>query len=192
MPIVFLDNLVRAPECVHVNRYLSIYSLRMNSFLRVLQQQHRQDLALYRRNHQEWRNRWIHYIMIPIECWSLMLLCFIVFGDLGTVIVSTCLAILSLMVGTTTKNKNNSVMGVRMGLLAASFHILTPVTFRAMSRSCTRPIMFAIAVTSWTVAWAAQVGIGHYIMEKNQPNVARIKEVSCLAMLLSVLIAWTS
>jgi hypothetical protein len=50
----------------------------------------------------------------------------------------------------------------------------------------------AIAVCSWTIAWSLQVGIGHWMFENNQPNVANMNEVSWLAMTQSVLITWSS
>ncbi len=49
-----------------------------------------------------------------------------------------------------------------------------------------------IGASSWTIAWSLQVGVGHWIFEHNQPNVANMNEVSWLAMTQSVLIAWSS
>ena len=53
---------------------------------------------------------------------------------------------------------------------------------------------FKAALILWILAWTIQVGIGHWILEANQPNVAAasIFDVSWLAMLQSVLIAWKS
>lgn len=149
-----------------------------------LQQQHLNDLVIYRRNHKERRNRCIHYIMIPLECWSLMVPLSILLGNLATLFIGSFLALLSILVATTSTS----------GLLAASFHLLASFTANAFVARCCHSNFTALGFSTacWTLAWATQVGIGHYVMEKNQPNVASMREVSYLAMALSVLIAWTS
>ena len=53
-------------------------------------------------------------------------------------------------------------------------------------------LLTSIGVGTWTAAWVFQVGAGHWICEQNQPNVANMDEVSWLAMVQSVLIAWSS
>lgn len=57
-------------------------------------------------------------------------------------------------------------------------------------------LMVVVAIVSWTVAWALQVGVGHWMWEQNQPNVVDQNRmgsaVSYLAVTTSVLIAWSS
>ena len=170
----------------HHHHHLSNNNSRMILSMRQrqrLQQQHFNDLVIYRRNHKDRRNRYIHYIMIPLECWSLMVPLSILLGNIPTLFVGSFLALLSILVATTHTS----------GISAAFFHLFASVTANAFVARCSHSKFIALgfSTASWTFAWATQVGIGHFIMEKNQPNVANVKEVSGLAMALSVLIAWT-
>jgi hypothetical protein len=61
-----------------------------------------------------------------------------------------------------------------------------------LTRSSEGTFLVMLALVTWTLAWAIQVGVGHFMFEKNKPNVANMKDVSYLAMALSVLIAWSS
>lgn len=68
--------------------------------------------------------------------------------------------------------------------------VTTPVSPSSSSQPSHFP--FIIALCLWSIAWALQVGIGHWIWEGNQPNVANMEDVSWLAMTQSVLISWSS
>jgi uncharacterized membrane protein YGL010W len=63
----------------------------------------------------------------------------------------------------------------------------------AATESTTTKMSLMYATTAWTVAWILQIGIGHYGWEGNSPNVvANVDEVSVLAVMTSILIAWKS
>ena len=47
-------------------------------------------------------------------------------------------------------------------------------------------------VLLWTLSWVLQVGLGHYLIEGNQPNLASPSDVSTLSVVTSVLLAWKS
>ena len=151
-----------------------------------LKQQHDLDVALYKRNHREWRNRWIHNIMIPCECWSLLLLCSLLLGETTTILVGVLLTALALLVS----SHNHRALTVAAGgfYLIASWTANTVVVVHSSNPTT----VIAIAISLWTLAWTIQVGIGHFIIEKNVPNIATFNEVSYLAIGLSVLVAWTS
>ena len=76
--------------------------------------------------------------------------------------------------------------GLASLLFHAAMSALTKVEYGYIG-SITR-----IALVVWTISWVLQVGVGHWVLEKNQPNVATIDQVSFLAVLESVLIAWKS
>ena len=165
---------------------LRVVLIMITDTLSWLKRQHITDIALYQRNHKEWRNRWIHNIMIPCECWSLLLLCSILLGETITILIGVLLATLALLV---TAHHHRLV-----GVVAGSFYLTASWTANNMVEvhSSNPTIVIAIAMTLWTLAWTTQVGIGHFIIEKNVPNLATFNEVSYMAMGLSVLVAWTS
>jgi hypothetical protein len=83
-----------------------------------------------------------------------------------------------------------------IGIAACGIYIiLAAAGLYSVQCCCTGSTKMSLmyATTVWTVAWILQVGIGHYCWEGNQPNVvANINEVSILAVMTSILIAWKS
>jgi uncharacterized membrane protein YGL010W len=159
--------------------------MEMNSFIRKLQSQHRQDLVIYRQAHQEWRNRVLHWILIPAECWSALLLGLLIlpFSSIIIPFVGIGLAFLSLVLAT------NPTIGAAT-FLFHGFAVWTSLEIVA-SRELWEALVICLSV--WTIAWALQVGVGHWIWEGNDPNVSNLQSsVSILAMCQSVLIAWSS
>lgn len=246
-----------------------------------LRRQHLDDLILYRTAHQDVRNRVLHWIMIPIECWSALgsvhLICMsgalimvninnilllptkndissdtsydippvesswtsipknvvFIFGSILSSIpafVTMALGVLALFISSATHSsttarfrfRNNSNYTITTAISAASiaarlclvfhaccawsFYWILPPPYPAnlgypMSIDSTiqkseyrqqlRDFLIVI-VTAWSVSWIVQVGVGHWMWERNQPNVANIQHVSLLAMCQSVLIAWSS
>ena len=147
-----------------------------------LQSQHILDLGIYRSAHREWRNRLIHYVMIPVECFAIQLLVRNVAGNLINVLVASSLAILSMTVAT----------HALPGVCSFIFHVGSSWLSHWIVTHHTTQGTIVIGMILWTGAWTIQVGIGHFLLEKNSPNVANMKTVSYLAMALSVLIAWSS
>lgn len=147
-----------------------------------LQLQHISDLGIYRSAHQEWRNRHIHYVMIPVECFSIQIFVRLLAGNLVNILVASSLAILSITVATA------AVPGIGSFIFHAGSSWLSNwiVTHHTLQTT------ILIGMICWTAAWTIQVGIGHFLFEKNSPNIANMNTVSYLAMALSVLIAWSS
>jgi len=144
--------------------------------------QHQKDLEIYRRAHQEWRNRYIHYIMIPMECFAFLEFVSILAGPLCVWLVGFLMAVLSTVVTT----------DVAIGTLCCIFLSTSCWLSTELIKLYGMEVSLVLASVCWVVAWVVQVGIGHFLFERNKPNVANMSEVSYLAMLLSVLIAWSS
>lgn len=153
-----------------------------SSILRRFQSQHLKDLQTYRRAHQEWRNRFVHYAMIPVACFSFQLAVRLVTGNVVSTLLAWILASLSLLVATQ----------LRLGVAVFLFHISSGGLANSITHHCNTTTTISTALASWTMAWGVQVGLGHYILERNSPNVSNMMEVSYLAMCLSTLIAWSS
>lgn len=147
-------------------------------YIEKLRHQHIKDLELYQLSHGEWRNRWIHYFMIPIECFAFQLACTLI----GLRWIGYGQSVLSIQIST------------RPSLTWSSglYHIFSVWIAHHMVTVLSAYSVMLIALILWCFAWTVQVGLGHWICERNQPNVANIAEVSYLAMLTSTLIAWSS
>ena len=154
----------------------------MASVVASLRRLHANDLVVYRRAHRERRNRWIHYAMIPVECGSFQVFVCLFAGAQLNWLVGIVFAVLSAVVATRAST----------GITTAAFHLSSSVVSASLVQKFGWWRAFLSASASWTASWAVQVGIGHYLFEKNSPNVANMSEVSYLAMCLSVLIAWSS
>jgi uncharacterized membrane protein YGL010W len=178
--------------------------------LQQLKLQHVQDLKVYRNHHKEWRNLVLHWIMIPLECWSALLVTTVVlvyvldgsilatttaatvpspnisifssFGELIALVTGIGLGVLSWMIATKRW----------IGFLTFVFHCIAMWTCHKVVTTMSPMETLSIALGVWTMAWMAQVGIGHWLWERNQPNVANMDDVSWLAMWQSVLIAWST
>jgi uncharacterized membrane protein YGL010W len=151
---------------------------------RDLQRQHSKDLQLYQSAHRDWRNRVLHWILIPVECWSALLFSMILAPSASvTIVIGLALGCISLWIAT--KHW--------VGVTCFIFHGVAVWSCFQIVQSCGRLQALSIAGGSWTIAWMLQVGVGHWMWEQNQPNIANNnKEVSYLAMCQSVLIAWSS
>lgn len=219
-----------APSELPAKESLSPFWLPLSFRIQQLKRQHEHDLAIYRRNHKEYKNRIIHWIMIPLECWSALLLFMIILDiirrQLLIPFLESCAILLSFPAPTFDSFLERTfpiivmAVGVGLGFLplaistqmwigvaCAIFHVIAVlscyslilVVHEASTRTadtdsyCQETVLLtSIGVGTWTVAWIFQVGLGHWICEKNQPNVANMDEVSWLAMVQSVLIAWSS
>jgi uncharacterized membrane protein YGL010W len=195
-----------------------------------IQQQHQKDLTVYRQAHQEWRNRYLHYLFIPIEYASFQVMC-----------MSGCMGMMNILfpsfatttTTTTTIASNNVIFLAITTLIRGYSWSVAFLCLLVVPSPFTRPVYMAsaifhvllgewivgkmilmmhvqqqqedhdstycwwftyglYAVVCWTVAWVIQVGIGHYYLERNEPNIANMSDVSFLSMVLSVLISWSS
>lgn len=201
------------PQTSTPSQHLSWSALILN-----LQRQHIEDLTIYRAAHQEWRNRMIHWLMIPVECWSALTCCTVLISCIIRMI-SSSLSLSSLSSSTLTiidEHQENVSYGIVVtsiemsvgmglgilsllistnifvGILTFLFHSVASWTCVQLQNSYGNTYALLVAAISWTVAWMVQVGVGHWVLEGNQPNVSNMTEVSYLAMCQSVLIAWSS
>jgi len=120
--------------------------------------------------------------MIPVECFSFQLF---IRGVGGTIVSSLVTVILA------TASKTVAIQPT-IGVASFMFHITSGWFAGMIVGAYDVKTALIISVGCWAVAWAVQLGIGHYLLEKNSPNVANLREVSYLAMCVSVLIAWSS
>ena len=151
--------------------------------LQRLRLKHQQDLILYRGAHKEWRNRRLHHFLIPLEVLSFQLaLKLIVRSAAINTLVACSLAVLSLTVASR----------LIPGIAAFLFHVFSAWLTNQAVLLIGVTKCWLMALTTWVVSWGIQVGIGHYLLEKNSPSVAKMSDVSSLAICLSVLIAWSS
>jgi uncharacterized membrane protein YGL010W len=185
-----------------------------------IQEQHKKDLTVYRQAHREWRNRCIHYLFIPIEYASFqVMLMSVCMGVLSTMYspetsdmmlpaianmirgISWSVALLCLLV--------HSPYPRAIAIAAAIFHAFTGewISRRMVFMEHHEHEQMSVhgehvsawwltyglyAVMYWSLAWVVQVCIGHYYLERNEPNIAKMSDVSYLSMILSVLISWSS
>jgi uncharacterized membrane protein YGL010W len=139
------------------------------------------DLQVYRKNHQEKRNRVLHWIMIPFECFSALLFATLLHPGI-TIVTGIFLGILSIIIATKPW----------LGVASFAFHLLAVWICATLVASNELWEVLLIAMGTWAIAWILQVGVGHWILEGNRPNIANLETVSLLATVQSVLIAWSS
>jgi uncharacterized membrane protein YGL010W len=188
-----------------------------------LSQQHEIDLVIYRNSHRNFYNRLLHHVCIPIETAGFVVLVGVVatalqrqmlfpkkgnvIGDGGRILVSTVswtLGLLSLIL-------SPDIVGVT----ALLYHIQAiPWLYdRCSSWSSTPPpplrpsphhhhhhrhhhdhwtmlLLLLLTIASWII----QIGIGHWMLEQNQPTFFQPGNTasSTLSMLTSIVIAWKS
>jgi uncharacterized membrane protein YGL010W len=193
-----------------MRRQQQLLSSSPSRWLRQLKLQHVQDLKVYHKNHKEWRNLVLHWIMIPLECWSALLITTVVLvcvidgsrttrtvatiHSSYTSIVSSIGQLLALVIGIGLGVLSCMIATKRwIGFLTLVFHCIAVWTCHIVVTTMSPMEALCISLGIWTMAWMAQVGIGHWLWERNQPNVvATMDDVSWLAMCQSVLIAWSS
>mmetsp|Transcript_66344 Transcript_66344/g.185482 ORF Transcript_66344/g.185482 Transcript_66344/m.185482 type:complete len:157 (+) Transcript_66344:208-678(+) len=147
-----------------------------------LNQQHQRDLKVYRSAHQDYRNRFLHWFMIPAECWSFFLLCMCIAPSYFCFLIGLGLGVLSVAIAT----------DAVIGWACFFFHIFVVATCQSTAEALGMINTIILALSTWTIAWIFQVCVGHWIWEKNEPNIANRHSVSVLSICQSVLIAWSS
>jgi uncharacterized membrane protein YGL010W len=171
----------------------------IRNILQSLSKQHELDLEIYQRAHAEWRNRLLHSILIPVEALSFLLFLTIAVSILtrrqGHKDGEGLESLIMKAIGWTTGLVSLAITGsdkISIGTASLLFHLAAVAVCDKLVRAKGPWKAFVIGTLSWTIAWSLQVGVGHWILEHNQPNVANMNEVSWLAMTQSVLIAWSS
>jgi len=166
----------------------------IQSYLQSLREQHLKDLQIYRAQHTHLANRILHWILIPIEtaafwlwiagwlslsrrCARLSLVPSLLFG----------IGILAILMA--------SPQQYGVAIVCCLWHVALAQWIQQQTQWGKPPTVktnLSRAAMAWTIAWTVQVGMGHWLLERNQPNVANMEHVSLLAMTQSVLIAWSS
>lgn len=133
--------------------------------------------------HRALANRAIHWVMIPIECWSFFVI-------LASIVPNAMLWGAGILLGGLSVLLARRRFGLGIGCFL--FHIAAVYHCLWVTQPLEPRTSFLVALTAWTVAWFFQVCIGHWVIERNQPNVANLESVSLLAMCQSVLLAWST
>jgi uncharacterized membrane protein YGL010W len=156
----------------------------------LLQAQHAADLRIYRGAHTDRYNRAMHWILIPVETTSFLLLTCTLLRSLhiphSDIVVASIGWTLGLVAVSITSHR-------LVGLACLIGHVGAAAWVnQTVRRFSSRKTLWVLGIVAWTLAWALQVGLGHWIWEGNNPNVANMSQVSWLALTQSVLIAWSS
>lgn len=173
----------------------------MHTLLQSLSKQHEMDLEIYRRAHAEWRNRILHWILIPVETFSFLLFLAVALsiGNRQQQKYGGSNAFIMSAIGWTIGLVSLAIAGqdhLFLGVASLIFHIVAVAICDKLVHEKGPLKALIIGTVCWTLAWTLQVGVGHWIWERNQPNVANMNmqdnDVSWLSMTQSVLIAWSS
>jgi Protein of unknown function (DUF962) len=173
-----------------------------------LYQQHEIDLKIYRESHENYYNRLLHHVFIPLETVGFFaLLMLVLVSTTGVIMVrpkkcrDSIIVIGRILVPTAcwTLGLLSLILSPDLvGVLALLFHgiaipwllprgrLLEEVEYRRYHNS------MMIAWTMLTiVSWGIQICIGHWVLEQNQPTL-RQGTASALSMLTSIVISWKS
>ena len=120
--------------------------------------------------------------MIPLEYGSFSLFLGSLVPDVVAASVGFGIGLLALVLS----------MNKRVGWACLLFHILVVFVCNMLVQTLGQFATILLALLAWSLAWILQVGVGHWVWEKNQPNVASPDSVSMLSVCESVLIAWSS
>lgn len=175
-------------------------------------EQHSLDVDLYQSSHTEWKNQWLHQCLIPLESFSVVL---IIAGVLRRWFQWSALPLHVVLVG---------MVGFGMGLMSLAiadperhpwagiasflFWVAAPwasctIVARPSPPSPSFNNHFAkswnndivlLAFVMWILASSLQVVLGHWLWEKNSPDVlnnAHSDQISWLSLSHSVQIAWS-
>lgn len=161
-----------------------------------LRHQHETDLTVYQSSHQDWKNRWLHNVLIPIECFSAFLL---ITGVSFRVLPLSELQLnllLVLLVGFSTGLISLVISPANhpwVGLASFGFMMASPWISCVITKRYNQSWrILAVSLLMWITASSLQVAVGHWLWEKNSPDVLSSDEVSWLSLSHSVQIAWSS
>ena len=135
------------------------------------------ELSFYRAHHRNRLNWWLHACAVPVEWTSWLILVRLVAWWLPYVLQSW----IALLVLAATRSL--VLAGAQIPLAA-----LSDCAVRVCG-VCGVHVLAAAAIC-WIVSWMVQVGIGHWLIEGNQPGLA--SSLTALSVLLSVSMAWDS
>jgi uncharacterized membrane protein YGL010W len=124
-----------------------------NKYLKHLREQHRYDLCLYRSAHKDWRNRLLHRILIPVECWSALLFLWILVA-----VVTKNMMVPRADVGTTTVTEESSTTTTTSLAHASTFATMNFV-FVSILRLVPRFATIILGMLSSVIATEVRIGL---------------------------------
>ena len=135
------------------------------------------ELEFYRQHHERPLNWWLHAVAVPIE-WTSALLALKVLCPWP--LVWAVQAAVGLIILACTQSTVLAVAQLIPAVAADAIydHVCGTDTVSAVSA----------AIVAWFCSWLVQVGIGHWIIERNQPGMT--KQLTWLSIVLSVSMAW--
>lgn len=174
-----------------------------------IRRQHQVDLEVYRSAHQNFTNRLLHWFFIPLETVGIVVIAGILARKAHNYSTLLSLALHEGTICATLGLLSIVVSPCWTGILVAMFHVaiyryvswyfgpMPPrkkcLNFSSKQSEAIARQGFILSAAIWTISWFMQVGLGHWIIEGNQPTVSNQRaDVSVLAMILSILIAWKS
>lgn len=140
-----------------------------------IRQKYHSELRLYRKYHKHPVNWWIHFIAVPVE-WSSWLIILSSFKCQW--IVATITAIYYLYLDSEL-SKCAALAQFAFAFVASKVYAYFDNYFHA--------ILFAIILQ--LVSWTLQIGIGHKLIEKNDPSMVG-EELTLNSIVLSPILAW--
>jgi Protein of unknown function (DUF962) len=174
-----------------------------------LYQQHEIDLKIYRDSHQDFYNRLLHHVFIPLETVGFFALLLVLSTTTGVIMVrqkmfpkacrDSIIVIDRILVPTAcwTLGLLSLILSPDLvGVLALLFHgIAIPWLLPRGRLEEDEYGRYHSSMITWTmltiVSWGIQIYIGHWILEHNQPTFQQ-GTASALSMLTSIVIAWKS
>jgi len=131
-----------------------------------------EELRFYQQHHRNRLNWWLHAIAVPVE-WSAWLIA------LRSVHAALPWALQFAVAALVLAATGSLALGAAQLALASAADL---VVHRFADHA------LALAAGGWTCSWLVQVGIGHWLLERNQPGMA--KQLTALSIFLSVGMAW--
>jgi uncharacterized membrane protein YGL010W len=159
--------------------------------LHAIREQHEIDLVVYRNGHQDWTNRMLHWILIPIEtATSLMILDRLIvwlttttrqlkFGvtaneakrsDLSDRMVD--LPVVRVFESAAIRAVNVTLAILSMGASPETFWGYLAAIFHASLSMCRtkHSVSLHFIGTMWLISWILQIALGHWLLEGNNPT----------------------
>lgn len=159
-------------------------------FLADLHEQHVEDMLFYRKSHRERSNLWLHRILIPAETFSFILLAsMFLLETCGHYITSRLVRATAFGFGAISLLLSESY---QLGISVLLVHIIfAEVSLQMIQNNWERRETLQFGLLLWVLSWFFQIFVGHYILERNQPNLLdESTPVSFLATTQSILMAW--
>uniref|UniRef100_A0A7S3Z7L6 Uncharacterized protein n=1 Tax=Lotharella globosa TaxID=91324 RepID=A0A7S3Z7L6_9EUKA len=146
-----------------------------------LRTEYNKELKFYLRFHQHRVNRRIHAFAVPLEWWSFLLAATAIHNAMPWAIALGSAGYYLLL-----SSKLNAT--THIGASIAQVVMAFAATRLALLGSIRSTLLCAGTVHG--ISWALQVGVGHWMIEKNNPGMAT--QLTMNSIILSPLLAWAS